>query len=331
VSLLAPAVQSFFTTRLITQRSASPNTVASYRDAVRLLVQFASGRSGKPPARLDFADVDHSCVTAFLTYLAEQRGNSPTTCNTRLAAIHSLFGASVLHHPEHAGDIARVLDIPPRKTAQPEVTFLRDDEADALTSAPDPATKAGRRDRALWATAIQTGLRVSELVSLTRSSMDAGRQTALLTVAGKGRKERSVPLTGRTAGLLDRWLEETPQEPDSPLFPNRTGARMSRDAVEARLKLSVRTAQGDCPSIRAKRVTCHTLRHTCAMQLLRAGVDIATIALWLGHESIETTKIYIHADLALKQRALERIPPERGIPASPYQPADELLAYLQSL
>jgi site-specific recombinase XerD len=331
MSLFAPAVQSFFTTRLITQRSASPSTVASYRDAVRLLVQFASDRSGKPPSRLDFADVDHKCVTAFLGHLAEQRGNSPTTCNTRLAAIHSLFAASVLHHPEHADDIARVLDIPPRRTAQPEVTFLHDDEADALTAAPDTATKAGRRDQAIWATAIQTGLRISELVSLTRSSLDASRQTPLLTVTGKGRKERSVPLTGRTASLLTRWLGETPQEPNSPVFPTRTGTRMSRDAIEARLKLSVRTAQEDCPSIKSKRVTCHVLRHTCAMKLLSAGVDIATIALWLGHESIQTTKIYIHADLALKQRALERIPPEKSIPTSPYQPRDELLAYLQNL
>jgi site-specific recombinase XerD len=332
MTLFAPAVQAFFTTRLITQRAASPDTIASYRDAIRLLVQYASTRSGKAPSALDFADVDHKCVVEFLAHLAEQRGNSPATRNTRLAAIHSLFTASALAHPEHAADIALVLDIPGAKTVKREVVFLHDDEADALIAAPDTATKTGRRDRALWAVGIGTGMRISELISLTRADIDTTGKRPILTVIGKGRKQRSTPLIGLTAANhLGRWLEEIPHTPTVPVFPSRDGHPMSRDAIEARLRLSVLTAAEHCPSINAQSVTCHTLRHTCAMRLLGAGNDIATIALWLGHESIETTMIYLHADLALKHRALERIPADREIPKDPYKPHDDLLAFLQRL
>ena len=332
MTLFAPAVQAFFTTRLITQRAASPDTVSSYRDAIRLLVKYASARSGKAPSALDFADVDHECVAGFLEHLADERGNSPATRNTRLSAIHSLFAASALAHPEHAGDIALVLDIPGARTEKREVVFLHDDEADALIAAPDPATRAGRLDRALWAVGVGTGLRVSELLSLTRADIDTAGKRPVLTVVGKGRKQRSTPLVGAAAAShLARWLDEVPDCPPSPVFPSRDGARMSRDAAQARLKLSVRAAQDHCPSIGAKRVTCHTMRHTCAMRLLWAGNDIATIALWLGHESIETTMIYLHADMALKERALERIPPDKGVPADRYRPDDELLAFLQGL
>lgn len=332
MTLFAPAVQAFFTRRLITQRAASPATLASYRDAIRLLVQYASTRTGKTPSGLDFTDVDHGCVAGFLEHLATERGNSPATRNTRLAAIHSLFAASVLTHPEHADDIARVLDIPGSRTVKRDVVFLHDDEADALIAAPDTTTRTGQRDRALWAVGIGTGMRVSELTALTRADIDTTGKRPVLTVIGKGRKQRSTPLIGGAAtGDLARWLEQIPHTPTSPLFPARDGGRMSHDAVEARLRLSVRTAAEHCTSITSKRVTCHTLRHTCAMKLLRAGNDIATIALWLGHESIETTMIYLHADLALKLRALERIPETHGIPANAYEPEDELLAFLQGL
>lgn len=332
MTLFAPAVQAFFTTRLITQRAASPATIASYRDTIRLLVQYASATTGKTPSALDFADVDHKCVTGFLEHLATERGNSPATRNTRLTAIHSLFAASVLAHPEHADDIALVLDIPGVKTGKREVTFLNDDEADALIAAPDTTTRAGRRDRVLWVVGAGTGLRVSELVSLTRADIDTTGKRPVVTVIGKGRKQRSTPLPGQAAAShLARWLEETPSAPTSPVFPSRNGGPMSRDAVEARLKLSVRTAGKDCPSINSKRVTCHTLRHTCAMRLLRAGNDIATIALWLGHESIETTMVYLHADMALKLRALDRIPDTRAVPKDRYQPEDQLLGFLQGL
>jgi site-specific recombinase XerD len=331
MTLIAPAVQAFFTTRLITQQAASPETISSYRDAIRLLAEFASTRAGKPPSRLDFADVDHKCVAEFLEHLTAQRGNTDATRNNRLAAIHSMFAASVLAHPEHANDIAMVLSIPARKTLKPEVVFLREDEADALTAAPDTRTRAGRRDQAIWTTALGTGMRISELTSLTRADLDTDRKPQLATVVGKGRKQRTLPLAAPVGELLNRWLEELPQAASAPVFPTRTGSRMSRDAVEARLKLSAATAEKQAPSITPKHVTCHMLRHTFAMKLVRADVDIATIALWLGHESIETTKIYLHADLAIKQRALDRIPPSASVPAAPYKPSDELLAYLQSL
>ncbi|MDR2348133.1 MAG: site-specific integrase [Bifidobacteriaceae bacterium] len=331
MTLIAPAVQAFFTTRLITQQAASPETISSYRDAIRLLAEFASARSGKPPSRLDFADVDHRCVAEFLDHLAAKRGNTDATRNNRLAAVRSMFAASVLAHPEHANDIAMVLAIPARKTTKSEVVFLRDDEADALTAAPDTQTRAGRRDQAIWATALGTGMRISELTSLTRASLDNAGKTLLATVVGKGRKQRTLPLPAATAQLLNQWLKETPGAPATPVFPNRIGGRMSRDAVEARLKQSVLTASEQCESIRAKHVTCHILRHTFAMKLIRAGIDVATIALWLGHESIETTKIYLHADLALKQQALDRIPQTAAVPVAPYKPDDDLLAYLQGL
>jgi site-specific recombinase XerD len=331
MTLLAPAIQSFFTARLITQQAASAETVASYRDAVRLLVAFASTRSGKPPSQLDFADVDHRTVTQFLEHLATDRGNCAATRNARLAAIHALFAASALAHPEHANDIAQVLAIPSQKTTQPEITFLYDDEAEALIAAPDTDTKAGRRDQTMWATAIQTGLRVSELTGMTLADLENAGASPHLTVTGKGRKQRSVPLTRQIADLLTRWIAELPPADTSPVFPNRAGTRLSRDGVEARLKLSLQTAASQCPSLQKKHVTCHSMRHTCAMKLIRAGVDCAVIALWLGHESIETTRIYLHADLALKQQALDRIPASNAIPTRPYKPSDELMAFLQSL
>jgi site-specific recombinase XerD len=331
MTLLAPAVQSFFTTRLITQQAASNETIASYRDAIRLFAAFASNRSGKPPSQLDFADADHVCVTKFLEHLATDRGNCAATCNARLAAIHAMFAASALNHPEHANDIAQVLAIPSRKTTQPEITFLQADEADALIAAPDTATNTGRRDQTMWATAIQTGLRVSEITGLTTADLDIDGANPRLTVVGKGRKQRSVPLTSQTVSLLTSWTRELPPEDAIPVFPNRTGTRLSRDGVEARLKLSLREAARHCPSLTGKHVTFHSMRHTCAMKLIRAGVDCAVIALWLGHESIETTRIYLHADLALKQQALDRIPPGRAVPTRPYKPTDQLMAFLQSL
>jgi site-specific recombinase XerD len=331
MTLIAPAVQRFFAVRLTAQMDASPKTVESYRDAVRLLLGFAADRAGKAPSLLDFADVDHQCVTEFLAHLADARGNSPSTCNARLAAVRSLFAASALYHPEHADDVARVLAIPARKTPKPDICFLRPDEAAALEAAPDASTKAGRRDRAMWATGVQTGLRVSEITALTRGDLTMTGPNRFLTVVGKGRKQRSVPFTARTVDTLNRWLREGGQAPTSPVFPNRSGGRLSRDSVEARLKLAVEAAARVAPSLKTKHVTCHVLRHTCAMNLVHAGVDCAVISLWLGHESMESTKAYLHADLALKQRALDRLPSAAAIPADPYLPDDPLMAFLQSL
>jgi site-specific recombinase XerD len=331
MTLIAPAIQAFFTTRLITQQGASAHTIRSYRDSIRLLTIYAASRSGKSPSSLTFSDINHDCVTEFLDHLATERGNSLATCNTRLAAVHALFTASALGHPEHANDIARVLAISGRKTVTPDVTFLLDDEASAIIAAPDTTTTAGRRDQALWTTGLQTGLRASELTGLARHDIHIHANNPHLTVIGKGRKQRSVPLTPRTIALLERWLQEIPTTPHSPVFPTRTHSRMSQDSIEARLKLTVNIASQTCPSLKTKHITCHTLRHTCAMTLLKAGVDSAVIALWLGHESIETTKVYLHADLDLKRLALERIPPQHHIPTAPYQPDDILLAFLQSL
>jgi integrase/recombinase XerD len=328
VTALAPILQAYFTERLA-QRQASPHTVASYRDTFSLLLRFAQQRLSKPPSRLEFADVDASFVGAFLDHLETERGNCAATRNNRLAAIHSLFSYAALRCPEHAATIGRVLAIPPKRTDSTVVSFLSRDEVQAILASPDRATWFGRRDHALLLVAVQTGLRVSELTGLTRGDVTLGTG-ANLRCQGKGRKERRTPLTRPAARLIGHWLTENRGEPNDPLFPNRAGGRLSPDAVADLLAKHVVTAADQCPSLKAKRVSPHTLRHTAAMTLLHAGVDTSTIALWLGHAGTKATQIYLHADLALKQAALARTAPPAVGPAR-YHPADDLLAFLESL
>ena len=320
---LAPTMQAFFTDRLIRQRAASPHTIAAYRDTMRLLLAFAQQRLSRAPSALNLVDLDAPLIAAFLDYLQRDRGNSARTRNARLAAIHSLFKFAALRHPEQSSLIQRVLAIPPRRFDKALVAYLTNPEIEALLTAPDRLTPAGRRDHALLLLAIRTGLRVSELVNLNRADLhlSAGAHVSCL---GKGRKHRSTPLDKQTVEVLKHWLDEhRNDEPDDPLFPARTGTRLSRDAVERLVTKHATTA-----SLRA--VTPHVLRHTAAMQLLHAGVDVAVIALWLGHEQIETTQIYLHADMTIKQRALDRTTPP-GTKPGRYQPSDPILAFLDAL
>jgi integrase/recombinase XerD len=329
MTALAPTLQAFFTERLIRQRHVSDHTIAAYRDTLRLLLTYAADQIGVPPSRLDIAELDAPMVGAFLDHLEHERGNSVRTRNARLAAVHSLFRFAALHHPEHAASISRVSAIPPKRCGQPLVTYLTDDEIDALLAAPDLDTWAGRRDHALLQLDIQTGLRISELTGLIIDDVHLGTG-AHVSCRGKGRKERITPLTTETVTTLRGWLAEHDSQPDAPLFPGRTGRQLSRDAVEHRITQHSETAARACPSLATKRVTAHVLRHTTAMRLLHAGVDTAVIALWLGHESIETTRIYLFADLDLKERAIARTR-RLGSPPTRYHPPDSMIAWLEQL
>lgn len=329
MSPLAPTLQAFFTHRLIAQRHASAHTVAAYRDTWRLLLNYAAARTGSPPSRLDLGDLDATLIAGFLDHLEHDRGNSVRTRNARLAAIHSLFRYAASAHPEHAQTIARVLGIPPKRFHRTLITWLTEPEVDALLAACDQRTWTGRRDHALLLLAAQTGLRVSELTGLTRADVHLGAG-AHVTCHGKGRKDRITPLTANTVAVLRDWLHEHHDNPGAPLFPTRTGHRLSRDAIEHRVTHYATMAATTCPSLQGKTITAHVLRHTTAMRLLHAGVDTSVIALWLGHVSVETTQIYLHADLELKEKALARTRPPNGRTGR-YQPSDNLLAWLEAL
>lgn len=329
MTTLAPTIQAFFTGYLTRQRSASPHTIAAYRDSLRLLLAFAARQSGKQPARLEITDLDAPLVGAFLDYLEDDRGNGVRTRNARLAAIHALFSFAALRHLDHAAVIQRVLSIPPKRFDRKLVTYLTEPETAALLAAPDTATRTGRRDHALLVLAIQAGLRVSELTSLTRDAIHLGTG-AHVTCTGKGRKQRITPLAPATVTVLANWLGEHSGEPGEPLFPSRSGSPMSRDAVERRLAKHAAAAIRTQPSLEGKKISPHVLRHTAAMRLLAAGVDTTVIALWLGHESVATTQVYIHADLAIKEKALARTAPLDATTGR-YQPPDTLVAFLESL
>jgi site-specific recombinase XerD len=329
VTALAPTLEAFFTERLIAQRRASPNTVAAYRDTFRLLLRYLEDATGTPPFRLLLEDLDAPAIGAFLNHLEQARGAKVSTRNARLAAIHSLFRYAALRHPENAGLIARVLAIPAKRADRAVISFLSGTEIDELLSAPDRSTRIGRRDHALLALALQTGLRVSELVGLRCSDITLGAG-AHIRCFGKGRKERATPLTQQTATVLRAWLDERAGEPAEPLFPGPSGKPLTRDAVRRVITRHVLIAAKTGSSLATKRVAPHVLRHSCAMRLLEAGVDTAVIALWLGHESIRTTDIYQHADLRLKERALARTSPTKPSPVR-YRPDDELLRFLEAL
>lgn len=329
MSALAPTLQKFFTDRLITQRQVSPATVAAYRDTFRLLLGFISDTKKIAPANLDFSDLDAPTIGAFLTYLETGRANSVRSRNARLAAIHSLFRFAALEHPEHADLISRVLAIPQKRFDRAIVAFLTKEEVEAILAVPDRNTWLGRRDHALLTLAVQTGLRVAELTGLLRDDVVL-RTGAHVRCRGKGRKQRSTPLTAGTVTTLGEWLKANDAQPGSPLFPSRHGTPLSTDAVEWLVNKYSTAAASRCPSLANRRITPHVLRHSAAMFLREAGVDISVIALWLGHESIASTQIYMHADLAVKQRALDRATSPEVSP-NRYQPTDSLLAYLDTL
>jgi integrase/recombinase XerD len=329
MTALATTLQAFFTDRLIHQRQASPHTLAAYRDTLRLLLVFASAKQNMAPSKLDLGDLDAPLVGAFLDHLEQQRKNGVRTRNARLAAIRSLFRYAALRHPEHAAVIERVLAIPPKRFDRRLVTFLTEAELKALVAAPDRSTWTGRRDHALLGLAAQTGLRASELIGLRRADVHLGVGPHV-SCLGKGRKLRITPLTSGVVGVMRVWLAERVGETAEPVFSTQTGRVLSRDAVEHRLAKYVEIAARTCPSVGQKTVTMHVLRHTAAMRLLRAGIDTSVIALWLGHEQIETTQIYLHADLEIKERALAKTTPANTTPGR-YRPPDKLLAFLQAL
>ncbi len=329
MSALAPTLQAYFTERLISQRAASPNTIQAYKLTFRLLLGFASARTAKAPSALDIADLDAPLIASFLDHLERDRHNGPATRNNRLAAIHSLFGYVALQNPEHAASVQRVLAIPAKRTQRNLLTYLTEDEVDSLLGACDQTTWTGRRDHAMFALTIQTGLRISELTGLTRGDITLTAGANVHTV-GKGRKERRTPLVPAIRAVLKAWLGERSGAPTDPLFPTITGPRLSRDAMERRLAHHVAIASSSCPTMGGKRVTMHTLRHTAAMRLLLAGNDVTVIALWLGHEQISTTNIYLHADMTHKQHAIDRTKPLAAKPGR-YRPPDALLAFLEGL
>jgi site-specific recombinase XerD len=329
MTALAPTLEAFFCGRLIGEKGASPHTISAYRDTFRLLFSFAQQQIGKPPSKLQIEDLDATLITAFLDHLEHDRGNSPRTRNARLAAIHSMFRYAALRHPEHAALISRVLAVPTKRYDRAIISHLTAAEIDALLAAPDRDRWIGRRDHTLLTVAVQTGLRVTELTNLCCQDVHLGTGAHVRTT-GKGRRQRATPLTKQTVAVIRAWLQERDGQPDQPLFPTSRGRPLSRDAIALLLTKHANTASHNCPTLTSKTVSPHVLRHTAAMNLLHAGVDSTVIALWLGHESVETTQIYLHADMAIKERALARTTPPNNPPGR-YRPPDTLLAFLEAL
>jgi len=326
---LAPLLQRFFTQRLMQQRQASPHTISSYRDTFRQFLKFVQQRLPKPPSRLMFEEIDAPLIVAFLDELEKHQGISVRSRNLRLTAIHSFFRYAAFEAPEHSAQIQRVLAIPSKRFTRTSVQFLIRPEVDALLAAPDQRTWSGRRDHAFLLVAVQTGLRLSEMTGLKRADLVVGAG-AHLRVIGKGRKERCTPLARSTLAVLKAWLREPQRGGGDLLFLSARGGRLSVHGVQYLLTKHRVAASEVCPSLKEKRVTVHRLRHTMAMDLLQAGVDRSVIALWLGHESVETTQIYLEATLAMKERALAKTLPRHGRPGR-YQPGDQLLGFLNSL
>lgn len=326
---LAELLREFFLERLIQQRNASAQTVAAYRDSFRLLLRFAQQHLGKSPERLALTDLDGPLVLAFLNHLEVERHNMIRSRNARFAAIRSFLHFAALKQPVALPVIQRVLAIPAKRCDKPLLGFLSRSEVQAILEAPDEATWTGRRDRVLLAMLYNTGARVSEIISLTTGDVVLEGSPSV-RIRGKGRKQRSVPLWRATAGQIRHWLPHIDSRPDRPLFPSCSGVPLTRSAVTMRLQLVVERASVACPTLANRRISPHTIRHSTAMHMLQAGVDITLIALWLGHESPTTTHMYVEADLAMKEQALKAVQAPEIKPVR-YQPTDRVLAFLESL
>jgi site-specific recombinase XerD len=325
----AVLLERFFTDRLMQQRQASPHTISSYRDTFRQFLKFVQQRLHKPPSRLAFEEIEAPLIVAFLDSLEKQHAVSVRTRNLRLTAVHSFFRYAAFEAPGRSAQIQRVLAIPSKRFTRTLVRFLTRAEVDALLAAPDQRSWSGRRDHTFIRMAVQTGLRLSEMTGLTRKDLVLGAG-AHVRVIGKGRKERCTPLARSTVAAVKAWLREPQRGSTDLLFPSARGDRLSVHGVQYVLNKHRRTAVKVCPSLQEKRVTVHRLRHTMAMDLLQAGIDRSVIALWLGHESVETTQIYLEATLAMKEDALAKATPPNGR-ATRYQPGDQLLGFLNSL
>ena len=328
MSGLAPILQAFFTTRLTGQYGASAHTIAAYRDTWRLLLRYAATTTGTAPTALDLSELNAEMITGFLMHLETDRGNTVSTRNARLAAVHSLFAYAAYQHPEHADMIGRVLAIPAKRAPRTEITYLTPAEVTALLDAPDRTTTAGRRDHALIQVAVTTGMRVAELTALQVKDIHLGTG-AHAVCHGKGRKDRATPLDRQTVRVLRDLISHA--DTDAFVFPTREGTRMSHDAVTARLTLHAAAATASCPTLTGKKITAHVLRHTAAMRLLAAGIDSTVIALWLGHESTETTQTYLHANMKTKEDALARTRPTGTRPGRYTATDDALLTFLDAL
>jgi len=322
-------VQRFFIERLTTQLGASPNTVASYRDTFRLLLKYASDTLGRSPTSLQIADINAELVGGFLSFVETTRANCTRSRNTRLAAIRSFFKHVASQEPQLLHHCQRILSMPSKRHERRAVDYLKSAEIEAILASPDSTTKCGRRDRTLLLLGLQTGLRVSELINLNCGDVVLGTG-AHVRCMGKGRKERATPLRKDCVVVLRDWMAERAGNSDAPLFVSNRGDRLSRDAVERLVAKHADRASKQCPTLKGKRITPHVLRHSSAMQLLQNGVDRTVIALWLGHESVETTQMYIHADIQLKEQAMAKTQPA-AIPEGRYRPTDELLAFLEAL
>lgn len=323
-------IECFFTQRLMKLRRVSAHTIASYRDTFRLLLTFAESRLHISPSDLELSHLDAALIIAFLDHLEIDRASSARTRNLRLTAIRAFFQFAAFEEPAYSAQIQRVLAIPAKRHEQKLVQFLTRPEIEALLAAPDRTTWLGRRDHAILLLAVQTGLRLSELTNLDRNEVSLGKG-AHVRCFGKGRKERCTPLSRQTTLALRAFLKELSAKSAPVLFPTVDGRRMSADAIQYLLKKHIETARSHCPSLRHKRVSPHVLRHTAAMELLQAGVDSSVIALWLGHESVETTQVYIQADLALKEKALGKVAALKSKAVQRYRAPDQLLAFLDGL
>ncbi|MBM7790019.1 tyrosine-type recombinase/integrase [Tenggerimyces flavus] len=329
MNALAASLQAYFTTFAHTQRDLSANTITSYRDTWRLLLKHLTATLGVPADALDFDAITATNVAGFLDHLEHERGNSARTRNARLTAIRSVLARALPDHPEHAATITQVLAIPPKRTTRAVIEFLTTDEVDTLLAAPDATNWTGRRDHALLALTVQTGLRISEICSLTVDDVHLGAGPHV-ACTGKGRRQRVTPLTRAAVAIMTTYLAERINRPGTALFCGPHGQPLSRDALEHRLAKHLITATTTCPSLAGKHVTMHTLRHTAAMNLLAAGVDVSVIALWLGHADTHSTDAYLHADMAIKQAAIDRTRPPDVRPGT-YQPEPDILAWLTAL
>ncbi|MFN7970795.1 MAG: tyrosine-type recombinase/integrase [Acidobacteriota bacterium] len=322
-------VQTFFTEHLVANKHSSPQTIDSYRDTFRLLLNFLRKTTGRLPSQLAVADLDAHAILLFLDHLEKERGISSRSRNVRLAAIRSFFRYVVFRDPPSVGVAARVLAIPLKRSPKRLVGYLTRQEIQAVVAAPDRSHWTGRRDHALIATLYNTGARQSEVTSLCQTQVVLAPKP-FIHLHGKGRKDREVPLWRSTARTLNGWIKEIGVQPTGVVFPSMRGGKLSADGVSYILDQAVRRAASECPSLGARRITPHQIRHSTAMHLLQAGVDLSVIALWLGHESIETTHMYVEADLATKERALEKLSPA-GVKATRFRADDQLLRFLASL
>lgn len=326
---LSPILTGFFTERLMSQRQASHHTISAYRDTFRLMLRYAKKTLKKEPSCLSLEDIDASFVSDFLNYLEHERRVKASTRNLRLAAIRSFFRYAAYEVPDCAEQIQRVLAIPAKRVTKTQLEYLSRTEVAALLAAPDKTTWSGRRDYAWLMLTIQTGLRVSELTSLKRDDLNLG-VGSYIHVTGKGRKERCTPLTKETGKIMRTWIKEIPNGKEQVLFPNCRGRQLSNDGIQYLLRKHTKAASQQCVALQRKRISPHTLRRTTAMDLLQSGVDTSVIALWLGHESIETTHIYLEANLAMKEQILAKMSPHKGR-LNTFKPDDPLLGFLQAL